>query len=362
MIYQSMSGDASDGTSLFTMNGGSITSKKGHVFHITNTDGKVNLTGVDITNEDSDNVFLSVCDDGWSSSGQTAVVTATDQTIEGNMLVGSNSTLTLNLKGTSAWTGTTSGNITNGKNSVVSSSLGTVNVTMSDSAHIKLSADTTISSISGEGTIDYNGHTLTVESVSYDSGTPGVDTITEATQEQETVEVTKVEIPQGRTLTYNGSKRTGVVSKSTYTLSGTYTATKAGSYKATAKLKDTTNYTWADGTTEAKTIAWTINKAANPLTIKAKTATVKYSNLQKKAQVLSVSKVITFTKKGQGTLTYTKSSGNKNITINKKTGKVTIKKGLKKGTYKVKVKVKAAGNTNYKASAVKTVTFSIKVK
>ena len=40
-------------------------------------------------------------------------------------------------------------------------------------------------------------------------------------------------------------------------------------------------------------------------------------------------------------------------------GKVTVKKGLKKGTYKVKVK--AAGNKNYKA-ATKTVTFKIKVK
>ena len=38
-----------------------------------------------------------------------------------------------------------------------------------------------------------------------------------------------------------------------------------------------------------------------------------------------------------------------------------MKKGLKKGTYKVKVKVKAAGNANYKASAWKTVTFKIKV-
>ena len=46
------------------------------------------------------------------------------------------------------------------------------------------------------------------------------------------------------------------------------------------------------------------------------------------------------------------------------TGKVTIKKNskMKKGTYKVKVKVKALGNSNYKASAVKTVTFKVKVK
>ena len=46
------------------------------------------------------------------------------------------------------------------------------------------------------------------------------------------------------------------------------------------------------------------------------------------------------------------------------TGKVTIKKNskMKKGTYKAKVKVKALGNTNYKASGTKTVTFKAKVK
>jgi len=52
---------------------------------------------------------------------------------------------------------------------------------------------------------------------------------------------------------------------------------------------------------------------------------------------------------------------NKKISINKKTGKVRIKKGLKKGTYKVTVKVRAAGNANYK-SKTKEVTFKIIVK
>ena len=102
--------------------------------------------------------------------------------------------------------------------------------------------------------------------------------------------------------------------------------------------------------------------AANPLKIQAKTATVKYSKVKKKAQTLKATQVIQFTNKGKGTLSYKKVSGNKKITINQKTGKVTIKKGLKKGTYKVKVKVKAAGNANYKASAWKTVTFTVKVK
>ena len=75
-----------------------------------------------------------------------------------------------------------------------------------------------------------------------------------------------------------------------------------------------------------------------------------------------MTKVVRFTKKGVGSLTFKKVKGNKKIKVNKKTGKITIKKGLKKGTYKVKMKIRAKGNKNYKASSYKTVTFKIKVK
>ena len=48
------------------------------------------------------------------------------------------------------------------------------------------------------------------------------------------------------------------------------------------------------------------------------------------------------------------------ITVSK-TGKVTVKKGLKKGTYKVKIKVSAAAVTNYNAaSATKTIKVVVK--
>lgn len=105
-------------------------------------------------------------------------------------------------------------------------------------------------------------------------------------------------------------------------------------------------------------------KADNTFAVKGKTATVKYKKLKKKAQTLSVFKVLTFTNRGQGTLTYAKVSGSSKISINKTTGKITIKKkGLKKKkTYSVKVKVMAAGNENYKPSTWKVVTFRIKVK
>ena len=53
--------------------------------------------------------------------------------------------------------------------------------------------------------------------------------------------------------------------------------------------------------------------------------------------------------------------GGKKIVI-AKNGKVTVKKGLKKGTYKVKVKVTKAGNNAYNAAPVFMKTIKIKVK
>ena len=103
-----------------------------------------------------------------------------------------------------------------------------------------------------------------------------------------------------------------------------------------------------------------IYKAANPLKVKGKTATVRRSKVKKKSQILKVSRVIKTTRKGKGKVTYQKEKGNSKITV-AKNGKVTVKKGLKKGTYTVKVKVKAKGTNNYKAKT-KTVTFKIKVK
>lgn len=103
----------------------------------------------------------------------------------------------------------------------------------------------------------------------------------------------------------------------------------------------------------------TYNKKANTLTVKAKKPTVKLAKLKKKNQTIARKKAVTVSK-AQGKVTYKKASGNKKITVSK-AGKITVKKGLKKGTYKVKIKITAAGNATYKA-ATKTVTVKIKVK
>jgi hypothetical protein len=88
-------------------------------------------------------------------------------------------------------------------------------------------------------------------------------------------------------------------------------------------------------------------KAANTLKAKGRTVKVSYKKLKKKNQTVKRSKAIRLSG-AKGTVTYAKAGGNKKIRINKKTGKITIKKKLKKGTYKLKVKVKAAGTSKYK--------------
>ena len=99
----------------------------------------------------------------------------------------------------------------------------------------------------------------------------------------------------------------------------------------------------------------------NPMTVKGKTAKVKYRKLRKKKRTVSVSKYLKFTKRGQGTLIYRKVSGSKRITV-ANNGVVTVKKKTKRKTYKIKVKVLATGNDTYRDSGWKTVTFKIKVK
>ncbi len=107
-------------------------------------------------------------------------------------------------------------------------------------------------------------------------------------------------------------------------------------------------------------------KKAQPMTVKAKSIkALKSKTLKKKAQTLKLSKTMTI-KNAQGTKSYKITKVNKKkfkkyFKINAKTGKITIKKKLKKGTYKVTVQVTAAGNNTYNAGS-KKVTLKIKVK
>ena len=163
MIYQSMSGDADSGTSTFSMSGGSLTSKNGHVFHVTNTNAVINLSDVTIKNFDSEDILMSVCDDGWNGAGNVATVNADNQELSGTILVGDNSELTLNLTNGSTFKGSISGEITNAKGETVSTEVGTVAVSIDTDSTWTLTEDTYIISFDGDASsVVTNGHTLYV--------------------------------------------------------------------------------------------------------------------------------------------------------------------------------------------------------
>lgn len=108
-----------------------------------------------------------------------------------------------------------------------------------------------------------------------------------------------------------------------------------------------------------------INKAANLMTVQNKTVKVKESKLKKKKQVIKCSEsmgICTAVGKLQFKLAkVNKKKFKKYFKVNANNGKITIKKGLKKGTYKLKINVTAAGNANYQA-ATRQVTVTIMVK
>ena len=163
MLYQSMSGDAASGSSAFTMDGGSLTSRSGHVFHVTNTSAVITLRGVEIVNEDPENVLLSVCDDGWSGAGHACVLKAYAQQLAGALKVGSNASLSLELTEGSAFTGSIDGKITNAAGESVSTETGTVSVSLDEDSTWTLSADSYITEFQGSAAnVIAGGHTLYV--------------------------------------------------------------------------------------------------------------------------------------------------------------------------------------------------------
>ena len=102
-------------------------------------------------------------------------------------------------------------------------------------------------------------------------------------------------------------------------------------------------------------------KKTNPIVVKGKTVSLKRSVLKKKSRTIKRSSAIKITK---GKKTYKLASVSKSkkyFKVSKKTGKITVKKGLKKGTYKLKIKVRAAGDYSYKART-RTASVTIKVK
>lgn len=166
MIYQSMSGDADVGTSEFSMTGGSLTGKNGDLFYITNTHCILTLSGVTLQNEDTDGYLLRVVGNsashGWGTAGSNGAqveFTADDQALSGKILVDTISTLNLTLKNGSSFTGTI--NIASNAEGSTAVSDNAV-VTIGSGCTWTLTGDCTITSLTNNGTINFNGYTITL--------------------------------------------------------------------------------------------------------------------------------------------------------------------------------------------------------
>ena len=166
MIYQSMSGDAEVGTSEFDMTGGSLTGNNGDMFYITNTHSIINLSNVDITNKDADAYLMRVTGNsaarGWGKAGANGAqveFTASNQTLNGDIAVDTVSTLNMTLTDSSDFTGTIN-IIDNAQNGTAVDNNAVVTID-SDNTWT-LTGDCTVTSLENNGTINFNGHTITL--------------------------------------------------------------------------------------------------------------------------------------------------------------------------------------------------------
>lgn len=105
-----------------------------------------------------------------------------------------------------------------------------------------------------------------------------------------------------------------------------------------------------------------IGKLLQPMKVKAKKKVfpVKRSKVKKKKQSVSGRKIFEITN-AQGNISYYKMGGSSKLSINRATGTITVKKGTKKGTYSITVRVSASGNVRYKAGS-RSGRIKIKVK
>ena len=163
MIYQSMSGDASEGTGTFNATDSTLTiSKKSKVyetspmFFITNTDAVINLENTKLNYGSNQLVTVSGNDGEWGSQGSNGgnlTFNATNQTLNGNISVDNISTASFVLKSSTLTSTINSEN--NAKE---------VNLSLDSSSKWVVTGDSYVTTLTLENNdlslIEDNGHTI----------------------------------------------------------------------------------------------------------------------------------------------------------------------------------------------------------
>ena len=157
-IYQSMSGDASEGTATFSSKNSTITTNKEDTIYVTNTKANITLENNEFINNDKAGNFLRIQKDSWGSSGSNGGdvnLVLKNQKVNGNIVVDSISKLSMKLT-KSNYEGTI--NSANEANNI--------KLVLDKNSKIKLTGDSYISELEDEDTsysnIDLNGYKLYV--------------------------------------------------------------------------------------------------------------------------------------------------------------------------------------------------------
>lgn len=160
MIYQSMSGDASDGKGKFVMNGGTLESLEGGMFYVTNTIADIKLKAVEMKCATDD--LLSIEKAGWGnegSNGGQVNFAVSEQKLEGTITVDEISRANIVLKSNSNFNGQIKSD-------------GKTYVKLDETSTWTLTGDSEVSSLTcPAGAIKLNGHTLKVNGKIYKEGT-----------------------------------------------------------------------------------------------------------------------------------------------------------------------------------------------
>lgn len=161
-LYQSMSGDASNGNATFTAKNSKITTNNGDTLYITNTTATINLPNNTIVNNDSTGNFLRAQKDSWGntgSNGGNVTLIMTQQNAEGNIVIDSISTLDMTMSESSYYEGTINGS--NEAKSII--------LKLDSTSKIKLTGDSYVTSLEEDDTtysnIDFNEYKLYVNGV-----------------------------------------------------------------------------------------------------------------------------------------------------------------------------------------------------
>lgn len=159
MLYQSMSGDAGVGTSLFSASDSTLTSTaSGPFFYVTNTNAEIKLKNVTIINPNEVLILATgnESERGWGqrgANGGTLSLTASHQTLSGDIVADAISTVSLVFGAGTKYTG-----------AINAAHTGKVNLSLAKKAVITLTADSYCNALDVEDNsyknIKTNGHTL----------------------------------------------------------------------------------------------------------------------------------------------------------------------------------------------------------